>query len=78
MIRLEIRISYRCDVNCENTYVDNICNVCQDTSPCTPPPPPTPAPSESTVTDTNNCCGSENHMPLKMFSDMVGDRSTFR
>ena len=41
-------------------------------------PPPTPAPSESTVTDTNNCCGSENHMPLKMFSDMVGDRSTFR
>ena len=36
----------------------------QETSPCTPPPP---APSEPTLSDPENCCGSENQFHQNSF-----------
>ena len=42
---------------------------------CTPPPP---APSGPKFSNSENCCGSENAMPPKMFWDMEGHRSNFR
>ena len=44
----------------------------QDTSPCTPPPP---APSGPKFSNSENCCGSENAMPPKIFWDMEGHRA---
>ena len=41
------------------------------------PPPPT-APSGSKFSNSENCCGSENAMPPKIFWDMEGHRGHFR
>ena len=41
-------------------------------------PPPPPAPSGPKFSNSENCCGSENAMPPKIFWDMEGHRSHFR
>ena len=40
--------------------------------------PPPPAPSGPKFSNSENCCGSENAMPLKIFWDMEGHRGHFR
>ena len=42
------------------------------------PPPPPPAPSRPKFSNSENCCGSENAMPPKIFWDMEGHRAHFR
>ena len=39
---------------------------------------PPPAPSGPKFFNSENCCGSENAMPLKIFWDMEGHRGHFR
>ena len=41
-------------------------------------PPPPPAPSGPKFSYSENCCGSENAMPPKIFWDMEGHRGHFR
>ena len=41
-------------------------------------PPPPPAPSGPKFSNSENCCGSENAMPPKIFWDMEGHRGHFR
>ena len=41
-------------------------------------PPPPPAPSGPEFSNSENCCGSENAMPPKIFWDMEGHRGHFR
>ena len=41
-------------------------------------PPPPPAPSGPKFFNSENCCGSENAMPPKIFWDMEGHRGHFR
>ena len=41
-------------------------------------PPPPPAPSGPKFYNSENCCGSENGMPPKIFWDMEGHRGHFR
>ena len=40
--------------------------------------PPPPAPSGPKFSNSENCCGSENAMPPKIFWDMEGHRGHFR
>ena len=40
--------------------------------------PPPPAPSGLKFSNSENCCGSENAMPPKIFWDMEGHRGHFR
>ena len=40
--------------------------------------PPPPAPSGPKFSNSENCCGSENAMPPKIFWDMEGHRGNFR
>ena len=40
--------------------------------------PPPPAPSGPKFSYSENCCGSENAMPPKIFWDMEGHRGHFR
>ena len=40
--------------------------------------PPPPAPSGPKFSYSENCCGSENAMPLKFFWDMEDHRDNFR
>ena len=40
--------------------------------------PPPPAPSGPKFSNSENCCGSENAMPPKIFCDMEGHRGNFR
>ena len=40
--------------------------------------PPPPAPSGPKFSNSENCCGSENAMPPKLFWDMEGHRGHFR
>ena len=40
--------------------------------------PPPPAPSGPKFSKSENCCGSENAMPPKIFWDMEGHRGNFR
>ena len=40
--------------------------------------PPPLAPSGPKFSNSENCCGSENAMPPKMFWDMEGHRGNFR
>ena len=40
--------------------------------------PPPPAPSGPKFSNSENCCGSENAMPTKIFCDMEGHRGHFR
>ena len=42
------------------------------------PPPPPPVPSGPKFCNSENCCGSENAMPTKIFWDMEGHRGNFR
>ena len=39
---------------------------------------PSPAPSGPKFSNSENCCGSENAMPPKIFWDMEGHRDHFR
>ena len=39
---------------------------------------PPPAPSGPKFSNSENCCGSENAMPPKIFCDMEGHRGHFR
>ena len=39
---------------------------------------PPPAPSGPKLSNSENCCGSENAMPPKIFWDMEGRRGNFR
>ena len=39
---------------------------------------PPPAPSEPKLSNSENCCGSENAMPPKFFGDMEGHNGNFR
>ena len=39
---------------------------------------PPPAPSRPKFSNSENCCGSENAMPPKIFWDMEGHRGHFR
>ena len=39
---------------------------------------PPPAPSGPKFSNSENCCGSENAMPPKIFWDMEGHRGHFR
>ena len=48
----------------------------QDNSPCTPTLPS--APSRPKFCNSENCCGSENAIPPKLFCDMEGRRGNFR
>ena len=41
-------------------------------------PPPPPVPSGPKFSNSENCCGSENAMPPKIFWDMEGHRGHFR
>ena len=40
--------------------------------------PPPPAPSGPKFSNSENCCGSKNAMPPKIFWDMEGHRGHFR
>ena len=40
--------------------------------------PPPPAPTGPKFSNSENCCGSENAMPPKIFWDMEGHRGHFR
>ena len=40
--------------------------------------PPPPAPSGPKFSNSENCCGSKNAMPPKIFWDMEGHRGNFR
>ena len=42
------------------------------------PRAPPPAPSGPKFSNSENCCGSENAMPPKIFWDMEGHRGHFR
>ena len=40
--------------------------------------PPPPAPSGAKLSNSENCCRSENAMPPKFFWDIEGHRGNFR